>query len=75
MSNSAIAQVYNDMSTNGTSYTTEGVRKHRNKVREIEGCPDLSNLIVLGLGCDERQDPTDFGQGDCRKEEHASVTI
>ena len=75
MSNSAIAQVYNDLSKDGTSYTSEGVRRNRNKVRVKEGCPDFSNLNIKGLGCDERQDLTDFGRGDCHREEHASVTI
>ena len=75
MSSAAIAQCYNDMSTNGTSYTSEGVRKNRNKVREKEGCPDLSNLYILGVGCDERQDQTDHGRGDFDKEEHASVVV
>ena len=73
MSSAAIAQVYNDTSKDGTTYSAEGVRRNRNKVREKEGCPDFSNLHIEGLGCDERQDPTDFGQGECRKEEHASV--
>ena len=75
MSSAAIAQVYNDTSKDGTTYTAEGVRKSRNKVREKEGCPDFSNLRIEGLGCDERQDLTDFGLGDCRKEEHASVIV
>ena len=75
MSSAAVAQCFNDMSTNGTSYTAEGVRKNRNKAREREGCPDLSNLYILGVGCDERQDKTDHGRGDFDKEEHASVVV
>ena len=75
MSSAALADVYNDTSTNGTTYTSEGVRKNRNKTRRKEGCPNLSNLKIVCLGCDERQDKTDHGQGDCHKEEHASVVV
>ena len=75
MSSAALAAVYNDTSTNGTTYTPEGVRKNRNKTRRKEGCPDLSNLKVVCLGCDERQDKTDHGRGDYHKEEHASVVV
>ena len=75
MSSAAIAACFNDTSSNGITYTSEGVRKSRNRARAKAGCPDLSNLKIIGLGCDERQDLTDFGLGDCRKEEHASVIV
>ena len=74
LSNGALAATYNAASSDGTSYTIEGVRKARNKAREANFCPDISNFAkIQGIGVDERGDHTIFGGGDVHKEEHCSV--